>query len=99
MPHTHGGVWSGDDLIAEHAPFRADSDVVRGKLKSNRIKVIVKTVNNVYEFLIAEKQKEILLKDENFDVPEAEEASEDETDVAESRMSSCPTRWLRRRRR
>ena len=40
--HIHpGGVWSGDYLVAEFAPFRKNYDVERSKVKIHRIKEVV----------------------------------------------------------
>ncbi len=36
-----GGLWSGDYLVADLAPFRLDCDVHRSKVKVHRIKEVV----------------------------------------------------------
>ncbi len=42
--HTHaGGIWSGDYLVADYAPFKKDGDVGRAKVKIHRAKEVVKT--------------------------------------------------------
>ena len=41
--HIHaGGLWSGDYLVADLAPFRQDCDVAKSKVKVHRIKEVVK---------------------------------------------------------
>ena len=36
-----GGLWNGDYLVADLAPFRRDCDVARSKVKAHRVKDIV----------------------------------------------------------
>ena len=52
--HVHsGGIWSGDYLFAEYAPFRASCDVIRGAVTVYGTKEIIKIANNVYELPVA----------------------------------------------
>ena len=42
--HTHaGGLWSGDYLVADYAPFKKYCDVGRAKVKVHRTKEVVDT--------------------------------------------------------
>ena len=42
--HTHaGGLWSGDYLVADYAPFEKQCDVTRAKVKVHRIKGVMNT--------------------------------------------------------
>ena len=48
--HVHaGGLWSGDYLVADLAPFRQDCDVVKSKVKIHRIKEVVE-ITQEYSF-------------------------------------------------
>ncbi len=80
-----GGIWSGDYLVAECAPFRSDCNVAQGMVSVHIIIEIVKIVNSVDEFPVAERRRERLLTYDEFDVLEAIEGAEDdrEEEVAE----------------
>ena len=71
-------MWSRYDVVAEHAPFRANCDVTRGKVKAHRSKERVSIATSVYDIPIAQRRNEGLLKDEDFCVLEAEEAIQDD---------------------
>ena len=41
--HAHlGGIWSGDYLVADYAPFKKDCDVGRAKVKVHRTKEVAR---------------------------------------------------------
>jgi hypothetical protein len=49
--HVHaGGLWSGDYLVADLAPFRQDCDVVKSVVKIHRIKEVVKVTEENISF-------------------------------------------------
>ena len=64
-----GGLWSGDYLVSNYSPFKKACDVVKSKAKIHRVKRCWKTLGK-FVFPVAERRKERLLKDEDFDAPD-----------------------------
>ena len=79
-----GGLWSGDYLVADLAPFRLDCDLKRSKVKVHRIKEVVKNHTGNFTFPVARwrRRREISMTD--FDnptdpeMPELRDTSDDE---------------------
>ena len=69
--HTHaGGIWSGDYLVADYAPFKKDCDVGRAKVKVHPTREVVKNLSGKLIFPVAERRRERALKEGNFGVPD-----------------------------
>jgi hypothetical protein len=68
--HTHaGGLWSGDYIVAEYAPFMKDCDATRAKVKVHHIREVVRNMSGQFVFPVAERRRERALKEE-FDAPD-----------------------------
>ena len=53
--HLHpGGVWGGDYLVADLAPFRDSCEVARSKVKVHRIKAVV--INHAENLLLPRRE-------------------------------------------
>ena len=79
-----GGLWSGDYLVADLAPFRKDCDVTRSKVKVHRIKEVVKNHTGKSTFPVARWRRTRELNMVDFDnstdpeMPELCDTSDDE---------------------
>ena len=68
--HTHdGGIWRGDYLVADYAPFKKDCDVGRAKVKVHRAKAVAKNLSGKFIFPVAERCRVRTLKEEDSGVP------------------------------
>ena len=68
--HIHaGGLWSGDYLVADLAPFRQDCDVAKSKVEIHRIKDIVKNHSGTFTFPVARWRQKRLLTGVDFGPP------------------------------
>ena len=64
--HIHpGGLWSGDYLVAELAPFRKNYDATRAKVKVHRIREVVTNHTGEFRYPVAEWRMKALLKGED----------------------------------
>ena len=68
--HIHaGGLWSGDYLVADFAPFRQDCDVIKSKVKIHRIKEVVKKPSGEFLFPVAILRQKRVLLDADYGLP------------------------------
>ena len=64
-----GGLWSGDYLVAELAPFRKNYDVARSKVKIHRIREVVTNRAGKFAYPVAKWRQQGLLRGVDFDMP------------------------------
>ena len=64
-----GGLWSGDYLVADLAPFREDCDVAKSKVKIHRIKEVLRNRSGLYDFPVAQWRQIRVLR-LSFDEPD-----------------------------
>ena len=57
-----GGLWHGDYLVADLAPFRENCDVAKSKVKIHMIKEVVKKHLGKFTFPVARWRSERLLR-------------------------------------
>ena len=68
--HIHpGGLWSGDYLVADLAPFRIDCDATRNKVKVHRIREIVTNHSGKFTYPVAIWRHKRSLLDDQFGPP------------------------------
>ncbi len=103
--HTHaGGIWSGDYLVADYAPFKKDCDVTPATVRAHRIKEVLRRLSGIFVFPVAERRRERILKYQDFNAPEElreldesddegildlADTSDDEGDAAEANEPSA----------
>ncbi len=86
--HVHaGGLWSGDYLVADFAPFRRDCNVAKSKVKIHRIRGIAPNRKGEFIFLVANlRHKRMMALGDDFNAPTDDEmpvltaTSDDEAD-------------------
>ena len=76
--HVHpGGLWSGDYLIADFAPFRRDCNVAKIKVNIHRVREIVMNRTGDFSLPVASlRQKRLLSADDDSNAPNDDEMPE-----------------------
>jgi hypothetical protein len=57
-------------IVADNAPFKKNCDATPAKMKTHRIKEVLNNLSGVFVFPVAERRKERILKDQDFNAPE-----------------------------
>ncbi len=66
-----GGLWSCDYIVADYEPFKDNCAALESRVKTHRIKEVLKSLNGVFTFPVAEMRRERGLRDHGFGAPEA----------------------------
>ena len=91
-----GGLWSGDYLVADLAPFRLDCDVAKSKVKIHRIKEVLPSRHGLFNFPVARwRQKLVLWQSygipDDPDMPGLCASSDDDEPPPQGGVSDNPT--------
>ena len=91
-----GGLWSGDYIVADLAPFRLDCDVAKSKVKIHRIKEVLPSRHGLFNFPVARcRQKRVLRQNSDLpddpDMPGLCASSDDDEPPPQGEVSDNPT--------
>ena len=64
------GLWSGDSRVADYTPAKKGCDATPAKAKVHRIREVLKNISGIYVLPVAERRRERILKDQDFNAPE-----------------------------